>query len=182
MKTFVAIELDNKFKEYLSEARDIVRGNAVKGNFTRDGNFHMTLRYLGVTAPIVIKTLQKELKIICEKYSITELKIEKLGAFNKGNRSIIFIEPQIEDSLRKMRDEIEAVVIKLGFEPDYKAYKPHITLGREINIEKPIDDLDDLIPLYTEPVIADGISLMESTIEDGKLVYKRIFKIKLINA
>jgi RNA 2',3'-cyclic 3'-phosphodiesterase len=179
LKTFIAVEFDDNFKKYLAGVRDVVRGNSIKGNFTHEANFHLTLRYLGDTKAEAIKALQLKLQEICLKYSTSEIKVEKLGAFKRRNRKIIFLEPQIEDSLVQIHSEIEDAVREIGFEADSKAFVPHITLGREINIFTTVEDLNEMITVYNGNVTARSVSLMESTREDGKLVYKRIFSIKL---
>ncbi|HEX2924913.1 MAG TPA: RNA 2',3'-cyclic phosphodiesterase, partial [Ruminiclostridium sp.] len=90
MRVFFAIEFDEDIKSYFSEIQEKVRKYCLSGNFTLKENFHLTLRFMGEQSEGQIEKLKEVLRDAAETHSF-ELKLEKMGSFRKGNRSIIWL-------------------------------------------------------------------------------------------
>ncbi|HOA81090.1 MAG TPA: 2'-5' RNA ligase family protein [Defluviitaleaceae bacterium] len=47
MRVFIAIDFNNRLKDYLKEKQDELRKYCTKGNFTHKENFHLTIVFIG---------------------------------------------------------------------------------------------------------------------------------------
>ncbi|WP_322972657.1 2'-5' RNA ligase family protein [Vibrio ostreae] len=49
-RCFFALTFDTKAQEMLQRSRDTLKRNAAHGSFTHDGNFHLTLEFIGAVS------------------------------------------------------------------------------------------------------------------------------------
>ena len=47
MRLFIAINLDDKFRDALVEMQESMRWQGIRGNYTRMENLHLTLAFIG---------------------------------------------------------------------------------------------------------------------------------------
>ena len=47
MRLFIAIQLNQKMKQLVSDVQDTFRWQQVKGNYTPEENLHITLAFIG---------------------------------------------------------------------------------------------------------------------------------------
>lgn len=181
MRLFYAIELDERTKELLSEKQNLLRAKAVKANFSRRENLHLTLRFFGEVERAYFPVLKKIQDIISSKHRAFELEILELGIFERGHKSIVWSGIKKNPNLMQLQRDIEKEIILNGFKPDHRPFNPHITLAREF---APYGDIREIIK-EIEPLnhrfIVKSISLMESTRLNGKLVYICRYRTNLLN-
>jgi len=101
-----------------------------KLSWTKSGNFHLTLKFLGeVPAPRVasIKTKLSQLKF--EPFA---LQVNKANFFySQGKIRVIYLELQDQTNhLLDLYQNVEEMCSALGFAPEKRKYKPHLTLAR----------------------------------------------------
>lgn len=173
MRCFIAIELDGDTRAVLTNIQKRLSDTGVEGNFTRPENLHLTLKFLGEIDSSAFKEVNKIIKNISARYQSFVLTMDKIGKFDKGNRKIIWAgicgSRELEQLFSTIDNEISGI---LPIERE-KRYVPHITLAREATVA---DDFlansifnDELMHSFR----VSGISLMESTRQDGKLTYIR---------
>lgn len=199
MRCFIAIEFDETTKALLAKLQDSIRAAGVNGNFTHPTNFHLTMKFLGEIDHRIVNRLEPFLTKVASDCKPFVLEPGNLGKFNKGNRSIIWCGIEKNDELyslqRKLMQEMAAEFPEF---PDESGLSSHVTLVREavINVGKQTRssriiegegvqtseiNFERLFEGTGKPdrvFPAEGISLMESTREDGRLKYvrKRFFK------
>lgn len=168
MRVFFAIELDDGIKDYLSEIQQEVKSHCISGNFTFKENFHLTLRFIGEQNVQQVEKLKQLLKdVACN--SDFELRLDKLGSFNKGNRSIIWTGLEKSLHLQELYNNMENTLFQTGYQKEERSYNPHITLAREVKMEN-IGFIEKMeIEQLNVKVVS--ISLMESKRVNNKLAY-----------
>lgn len=188
MRCFIAIEFDEDTRAYLGRLQGILRENAIRGNYTRLPNFHLTLIFLGEIDPALLPGLESVLDKVSENHAPFVLEFGELGKFSKGSRPIIWCGIKANKLLFNLqKDLVDKLAAEFHEFSGHERYTPHITLVREAAVEVsrrnsyPIDSetmkdrlLDDLLKnvrLDEHRVKVSGISLMESTRRDGKLIY-----------
>lgn len=172
MRVFIAIELDDEIKKYLSEIQTKVKKNSIKGNFTREANFHLTLRFIGDVDDKGIHSLKRAIDETSKEFQEFELKLGGLGEFPRKDKKIIWI--GLSEGIKELKDlfkRLENNLEKQGFNREERGLKPHITIGREVRVDKPFEDLKNEISIEPKLINVKKISLMESTRVNGVLSY-----------
>lgn len=172
----------------MGRLQGILQENGIRGNYTRLPNFHLTLKFLGEIDPALLPGLESVLDKVSENHAPFVLEFGELGKFSKGSRPIIWCGVKANKLLLDLKEDlVEELGAKFREFSGHERYTPHITLVREAAMEVscrnsyPMDSetmkdrlLDDLLRNVRLPehrVRVSGISLMESTRRDGKLIY-----------
>ena len=80
MRLFIAIEIPDEIRNVLMAFLNELRGTAPKAKWVRAENLHVTLKFLGATAPEKLSTIQNALLLIHDKNPVT-LNFRGLGFF-----------------------------------------------------------------------------------------------------
>lgn len=95
MKIFYALTFETPTKEKINFFKEIVANHTLKGRFTAQNNFHLTLQFIGEVSPSDVHLYEHALDAItCGPLT---LKSTFIGAFKKRNRNVIWL------GLEKMR-------------------------------------------------------------------------------
>lgn len=176
MRLFFAIEFDNETKEYIKEVQNIIRENSVKGNFSHEENFHLTLKFMGEIEQGNLTKLKSSLDRAVEQIDPFSFKFNKLGFFTKESKKIVWIGIKNEDKvLDRLYNTLEAILYENGFPKDFRGYSPHITLSRETVFKTGFDEQLGKIKINSKEIKVNKVSLMESTRINGKLTYRAIY-------
>lgn len=166
MRLFVAVNFSDQIKKELSAAVEKLRLCARKGNFSREENFHITLAFIGETenAAAVKRAIDKT---EAESFFLT---VGSMGKFERRGGDIYWVGVERSAALQRLHAGLLANLRREGFLLEKTDYRPHITLGRGVALEKALD--------FTVPgmrVAVDRISLMKSERLNGKLTYTPIY-------
>ncbi len=178
MRIFIGVGFNDQVKRYLSNAQKIIKTEAKSGNFTSYHNFHLTLRFLGEIEEEKIDLLKKALNITAFKISPFYIKIGRIDTFKKKNKYIIY--NKITTNIDKLNDlyhELESALSSVGFKKEDRPYRPHITLGRNVEI-KSTNIFQKITGCKTEVFVSE-IILYHSHHKNNVLTYTPIHVISL---
>lgn len=178
MRVFFAIELDEAIKDYLYEIQKEVKSHCISGNFSFRENFHLTLRFIGEQNTQQVENLKQVLRDAA-KTSEFELKLDKLGSFRKGNRSVMWVGLEKSLHLQQLYNNLENILVKNGYQIEERSYNPHITLAREVKIED-FNFLTEKTDIERLIIKVKSISLMESKRINNSLAYVPIERVELL--
>lgn len=140
---------------------------------------HLTLKFLGETAAERLDEIGTALEQAVAPVRALPVTIEGFGAFpNARHPSVIWAGVTQEPALELLQHGVECAFGPLGFPPEGRPFRPHITLGRTRRdaprgafpgLEKALESLN-----WSETVIVETIDLMESTTRKGGVVYEGI--------
>lgn len=137
MRAFIALELPDNLKKQLFSLTKLLRSGGDTVRWVRPENMHLTLRFLGEINAEQAEWIGSSLRASCEARSPIHLGVGGLGAFPKRrNPKVIWVGIRPHAELTAMYEELEAVVREVGIEPEYRLFKPHLTLGRVKFLEK----------------------------------------------
>jgi RNA 2',3'-cyclic 3'-phosphodiesterase len=132
LRTFIAIEIPAEIKKAISLHSSDLRqtlGRSVR--WVAPENIHLTLKFLGDTAPSNIAYLSQALQVETGQYAGFEVKVGMLGAFPSPRRArILWVGLDAPPILSRLQHGIEAATAKLGYPPEDKSFAPHLTIGR----------------------------------------------------
>lgn len=173
MRVFIAIEFEQPVKDYLNRIQKQLMGYSTEGNFSRPENFHLTLKFIGEVQPSFLSDIADAMAHAVDGIKPFKLSLGGLGNFPRGNKMIIWMGVGGElETLYSLFNRLEASLSNIGIAKDARGYSPHITLGREVRLAAPFSKVAGAVATDPGQVIeVRKISLMESTRQEGRLVY-----------
>lgn len=164
MRLFVGLPFPHQARRDFLLVQKRLQRNAVKGNFTSVGNFHLTLAFLGEMEeerlPAVFEAMERV------PMPPVELLFDRLDRFDGG---IWYLAPKPCPSLAEGQDRLCLALRDRGFSLAQRPYTPHLTLGRKVVFREgyvPRSPLRRPVPARSE-----GPRLFLSHRVEGKLRY-----------
>lgn len=171
MRLFIAVCFEDEIKDRLYESSIKLREMSHKGNFTRRENFHLTLHFIGETSRV--SSLKKAMNAV--SFKPFELCISKCGCFKRSSGDIYWIGIEENDTLYGVYKDLAAELNRNGFKTEARAFKPHLTIGREVVVKDRFDM--SRLPTSDFPTVKiHSIYLMQSERINAKLVYTPIYE------
>jgi len=189
MRLFVAVNFDEVTKSRLLAVQEQIKAQAIKGNFTRPENLHLTLLFIGeVTAdlkPVITGIIKNAVNtaITTQPKEITQkslsLSFNNTGFFKRAGKELWWIgldskNKTTEEILVSIRQKIGSGLNEAGIHYDRRQFRAHITLGREIKPAALIKAPECSICIQVK-----RISLMKSENLRGILNYAEVFGMDL---
>jgi 2'-5' RNA ligase len=131
IRSFIAFELTNEeIKAKLMEIQKQLKESGANLKFVKPENIHITMRFLGNIQPQMVERIHREMEKI--SFDSFQVEIRKVGAFPRiRNPRVIWVGIQTNvDKLASISQQLESHLNSLGFPPESKAFRPHITLAR----------------------------------------------------
>lgn len=131
MRLFIALDLSDEQKEYLSSVQDSFKRRRVSARWVSPAIIHITLQFLGDVDDFSVPNLKAAIGEAVEPFACFAFSLGKLGWFGAAHSPRV-LWMQVDKGYRQMIDlqkSIEDKLIPLGFKSD-KPFKPHITLAR----------------------------------------------------
>lgn len=125
-RLFVALDVSDDVRAVLTALRTELDG----ARWTKSEQLHCTLRFLGDTPEDGLADLEAVLAAIDTPPPLA-LRLDGLTAFPSRRRPrvlVVHIAPT--DEMTGLQQRIESAVQRLGFEPEPRPFRPHVTLAR----------------------------------------------------
>jgi len=173
MRLFIAINLNDEIKDFLSEAIRELKKEASGGNFTSRDNLHLTLSFLGELNPEKVADVKAAMnRVKAEPFRLT---FSGYGKFKRRGGDIHWAGVERSEALFSLQKQLAAELADAGFSLEEREYSPHLTLGREVRLSDPAADPYRAMPAEGRTMNVSRISLMKSERIGGKLVYYEIY-------
>jgi len=134
IRTFIAIELSAGIKGELTRVQGMLREKIATPHlrWVDPANVHLTLKFLGNVPLDRIQEITAALKEACAEVSPFIMEVSGLGCFpSTSNPRVIWVEVQEETGrLKRLQERVEGRLATLGFKPERRSFRPHLTLGR----------------------------------------------------
>jgi 2'-5' RNA ligase len=171
MRLFIAIPIPNSVKERLIQLEQPIRGL----RWERRQKLHLTLKFLGETESERRQELQNSLRAI--KFDVFNITLKGLGYFPENARpKVVWVGVEKNKALMTLQQEIEKECVKIGFTPESRSFKPHITIARSKGVSK--RDVDSFVKHHKDFNIADvpvsNFVLYESVLKPKGSVHSRL--------
>jgi 2'-5' RNA ligase len=185
LRLFIALPLPDSVKEALGALIAEFGSHPAPVKWLNPANIHMTLRFLGDTPKSRVTDLSAMLNETGSHHSTVSTSISRLGAFPNLRRARVLWAGVQEDHsvirLEHLAAEIERGVQQLGFEPESKKFRSHLTIGR-VKQRASINELAQTIEHYRLapiPLTLSDLVLFQSTLTPRGPIYKRLHRVAL---
>ncbi|EOD01665.1 RNA 2',3'-cyclic phosphodiesterase [Caldisalinibacter kiritimatiensis] len=182
MRTFIALKFNRQLKNKLGEIQKELKKSSIKGRWVYIDNFHLTLKFLGEIHPAQVKKIESCLRFIANRNEKVNLSLTNLGIFpGKRDFRVVWLGVKGEtNKLNNIHREVESYLNDIGFRRDNRQFRPHITLGRNIFLNKNFNEVKKQVGAFTNyNFTLDTIELMKSELIDGKRIYTPLVSFNL---
>lgn len=124
-RLFVAIRLPGPVRAQLLD----LMGGVAAARWLTDDQLHLTLRFIGEVDRHLARDIDAALSSVHHPgFSIA---LNGIGAFERrGEAAILWAGVTPHEPLRVLHKKVDQALVRVGVEPDRRAYMPHITLAR----------------------------------------------------
>jgi len=132
IRSFLAFELPLQIKEQLGEISKELQQSHLPVRWVKVENIHLTIVFLGSVTEETIAGVKLKAGSIAEKFSAFQIRLNGVGTFPNWRRPRVLwigLDGEI-GGLSDLRDELQGALEELGFRPENRPFRPHLTLGR----------------------------------------------------
>ena len=134
LRLFVAADPPPDLLEALDESIAPLRSRPelVSARWTVPANQHVTLKFLGWVEAGTVEPIVNSLATVASSHEAATITLTGLGAFPSERRARV-LWAGLEDPaglLAALASDLDASLGSLGFEPETRAFTPHLTLAR----------------------------------------------------
>jgi len=141
LRTFVALDLDEHFMGEMAALGESLRGHPrlgrVRSRWVATSLMHVTLRFFGSTEEARVPELEALVRALGAEQPAFEVRAASLLAFPDARHARVLTVAIADDgACAAMANAAEAAARALGFEPEERPYRSHLTLAR---LHAPVD-------------------------------------------
>ena len=173
-KIFIALTPNPDFNKVICELKEdqkkfITRGHKV--NWSKDNQHHITINFIGSMEPEQKEEMFSNLDNR-SAFKNLPIEIDSLSYFPNENGQVLVANIDLSARLQKLFNEVEGVVARIGFGMALRTFRPHITLARFKDKNRPFSQIIEL----EEPIssVIDTLDVYESSFKSGKTIHTLI--------
>jgi 2'-5' RNA ligase len=184
IRTFIAIEIPEEIRNKIGELQNNLKGIGGRISWTKPGNIHLTLKFLGDTDEGVINEIAAELQQAVQDIADFKVTVKETGTFPNFKRPrVIWIGAESEGGqLQKLATQIEQCMENFGFKKENRRFSAHLTLGRVKDakgIQPVIDKLKSYENFEAGSFTVKEFYLIKSELHTAGAIYTPLKKIVL---
>lgn len=178
LRTFIALSLPQESEQFLSACVSYLKKSGLEASFTKSGNFHLTLKFLGDTDESIIPKISSNLDNI--EIGEMDFRFTVPGVFPKiSNPRVVWYGIDCA-GLAKLAAQVDRITQGFGFAPEEKDFVGHLTLAR-IKNEKPkgLKEALDSLPKLPQPQNFVALEFIKSELNPTGSIYTPLWRKEL---
>ena len=178
MRLFIAARINKEIEREVGEFLEQFHRLPGRIKWVEPHNIHITLKFLGETDSNEVEPLKQAIAHAAAKTGAFEAHLQGCGVFPNMRAPRVFWiginDPQ--KRLTTLAAKVDSELTTLGFDPEQRAFSPHLTLGRV----KDDDNLEAVKAAFVKATFGplllrvEKIHLVESQLKPSGPVYKDI--------
>jgi RNA 2',3'-cyclic 3'-phosphodiesterase len=184
IRSFLAIELPATVQTKIGKIEEDLGSTSADVRWVSPGKIHLTLKFFGNIEESKIDSIITAIKGPINSAKPFHLSVRGTGAFpSLKNPRVIWI--GLVDAggiLAALQKEVESSLEKIGFEPEDRSFRPHLTLGR-VKSNRGKEELVKSVEKYREEEIGtfqvEKTVLFKSDLTPTGPVYTRLREVNL---
>ncbi len=140
VRAFVALDLPEDLRARVVDAMHGLRPRVRHIRWVGDDNLHLTVRFLGWTTAGALAKLEAPLRAAAAGCPAFETRLSGLGRFpDRGRPRVLWLGMSLPPAVLAMQEACERAAQDAGFDPERRAFRAHLTLGRWSDGGPPLD-------------------------------------------
>ena len=176
IRCFVAVEIPESIQALLKRVQTDLQSHIHKGaSWTKPGNFHLTLKFLGDIHPEASHDVSEALQRVVDTHPPFSIAFGGIGAFpNIARPRVIWMGiKQGASTVTRLAKAVNLELTDLGFSTDNR-FHPHLTLAR-LRTATNLEPLKNILRKYDTIVggsmRVNEIALMQSQLHRNGAIY-----------
>ena len=179
-RIFLALTLEKGFNDQIIEIKKELKSNLLKDaniSWQKNDQHHLTLYFVGEMEPEQINQMNEDLSKINLAGFSKSIDLTSVSFFPNENSQVLSALVKPNSHLKNLHKEVEKVVVNIGFGSELKEYRPHITLGRFKDKDRPQYEFE----IFEESLKGkvNQLDVFESEFDKGKTEYTVLKSFKL---
>jgi 2'-5' RNA ligase len=132
IRSFLAFELAPDIKKQIEGISKELKKSNLPVRWVKPENIHLTLIFLGDVEENLIEAVKEKVNEVVREMTSFKVRLKGAGVFPSLKRPRVVwvgLDGDI-DRLSDLRDNLQLKLNALGFIPERRPFKPHLTLGR----------------------------------------------------
>jgi 2'-5' RNA ligase len=174
-RLFAALRLPSAIRTALLAAMGGVSG----ARWQSEEQLHLTLRFIGEVDRHQSRDVLAALGAI--HHPPFEIALAGIGTFERrGQTETLWAGVAPQEPLKMLHNKIDQAIVRVGIDPEQRAYLPHITLARLTRSAGPVRDMiESAGGLSSPPFRVGDFSLFESKLTADGAVYTELQRFPL---
>jgi 2'-5' RNA ligase len=182
MRLFLAIDLPPRVRDAVAEVQERTRRSCPGWRWVRPEGIHLTLRFLGEVTPADEARQRETWRRAVAGHPRVRFDVGGLGVFPGGGRPrVLWLgvkDASPAGDLAALAEALEETARELGFEPDERPFRAHLTLARAEREGRPVSPAPGGALLASD-LVADEVVLFQSELGPGGARYGRVAALPL---
>ena len=175
IRCFVAVEIPESIQALVRPVQTHLQSQIRKASWTKPGNFHLTLKFLGDVRPEAINDISEAIQRVTDTHSPFSIAFGGIGAFpNLARPRVIWMGmKQGASTVSRLAKAVNLELAHLGFSIDNR-FHPHLTLARlrtAVNLEPLKNILCKYDTIDGGSMRINEIAVMQSQLHPNGAVY-----------
>lgn len=184
IRAFIACDIPEALLQKISEVREKLEEVGADVSWTKASGIHITLKFLGDIEEGSVDKIFEAVMEAAKRQGPFEISIKGSGAFPG------LIKPRVlwlgvadrSGTLLKIQQELDSGLKAVGFEPEEREFRPHLTIGRVKGaggIERLSTAIKGFKDIEIGSFVVDAVLLYRSELKPAGAVYTKLREIKL---
>jgi 2'-5' RNA ligase len=132
IRSFLAFELPREIREQIGAVSKELQKTRMPVRWVKVENIHLTIVFLGSVNEDTIGDIKQKVQLAVKGFSTIKTRLKGVGVFpNRRSPRVIWVGLNGEiEKLSTLRDGLQAELKALGFKPEKRPFRPHLTMGR----------------------------------------------------
>jgi len=184
VRAFIAISIDSKTIERIADVVSQLKPRMPGMRWVAKGNLHFTLKFLGQIDDPRIEPIGRALELAVRPFPRFTINAKGLGVFPNVKRpQVLWVGLEGRDVI-SLASRVECALEPLGFRPEERDFKPHLTVGRWRYFEGPRARLREEIEKWKNYEFGQSkveeVTLFESVLKPEGAVYHSLKSVALV--
>ena len=175
IRCFVAIEIPRSIQGLLKPVQTRLQSEIRRASWTKPGNFHLTLKFLGDVRSEKIEVVSEAIQNVADAQTPFSIEFGGVGAFPNFTRPRVLWMGIKQEALTvsDLAKSVNFALKRLGFPTDNR-FHPHLTLAR-LRAPMNLEPLQNMLRQYDtidgSVVNVSEITLMQSQLHPNGAIY-----------
>ena len=168
-RIFLALTPNKDLNDQIIELKKDLKNNVLSEadiSWQKNSDHHLTLNFVGSMEPEQIEEMYQGLTEI-NFMSHLQIQITNVNFFPNEDSQLLVAIVKPTNQILKVFERIDEVVTRIGFGTSLKAYRPHITLGRFKDKDRPEYSFEDFGAMLISSRISK-LDVYQSEFDQGK--------------
>jgi RNA 2',3'-cyclic 3'-phosphodiesterase len=167
MRLFAALPIAEPAREEIAKLLGHLRETGWPLRLVHDQGLHLTMKFFGEVPPGRLEVIEEAVRGAVPGTGTLAMQLAGVGGFPSGDRPrILWVGLDAPPGLELLQDRLERRTEAIGFPPEGRPFRPHVTLGRVREGDRlPSGALESLEGQYqTVGFLASELVLYESVL------------------